>query len=49
VSLLNLFGPPPPDTQIIAILGNAGWLFVVWGYWIDHHRTVRRMPASVQV
>ena len=47
VSLLNLFGPPPPNERIIAILGNAGWLFVAWAYWIDRHRTVRRNPSSI--
>jgi hypothetical protein len=45
--LLNLFGPPPPDERIIAILGNAGWLFVAWAYWIDRHRTVRQKPSPV--
>jgi hypothetical protein len=22
-------------------VGLAGWLFVPWGYWIDHHREAR--------
>ena len=37
----NLFGPPPPDPGAIAIAGNAAWLFVLWAYWVDKHRTVR--------
>jgi membrane-bound metal-dependent hydrolase YbcI (DUF457 family) len=37
----NLFGPPPPDTAMIAVAGNAGWLFVLWAFWIDTHRKVR--------
>ena len=34
----NLFGPPPPDTTALAWVGQAQWLIVVWGYWIDRHR-----------
>jgi membrane-bound metal-dependent hydrolase YbcI (DUF457 family) len=35
----NLLGPPPPDPGMIAIAGNAAWLFVLWAYWVDKHRT----------
>ena len=38
---MNVFGPAPPDTGIIAYAGNASWLFVLWGYWADKHRTLR--------
>ena len=41
----NLFGPPPPDAGAIAIAGNAAWLFVLWAYWADSHRTTE--PDSV--
>lgn len=34
----NLFGPPPPSEEMIAAAGNALWLFVLWGYWVDKHR-----------
>jgi hypothetical protein len=34
----NLFGPPPDSVQSIAILGNAQWLIILWGYWIDRNR-----------
>ncbi|HXG39243.1 MAG TPA: hypothetical protein VNL36_10790, partial [Bacteroidota bacterium] len=34
----NLFGPPPPSEEMIAVAGNAMWLFVLWGYWVDKHR-----------
>jgi hypothetical protein len=37
----NLFGPPPPDMSVIAIAGNASWLFVIWAYWVDKHRGLR--------
>ena len=35
----NIAGPPPPSTSIIAVAANASWLFVLWAYWIDKHRT----------
>ena len=38
----NLYGPPPPNTEVIAIAGHLLWLFVLWGYWIDRHRVARR-------
>jgi hypothetical protein len=37
----NLFGPPPPNDTAVAIAGNALWIFVLWGYWVDRHRGVK--------
>ena len=34
----NLWGPPPPSVNVLAIAGLAAWLFVAWGYWIEGHR-----------
>lgn len=34
----NLFGPPPPSVAAIAWVGQAQWLLVAWGYWVDAHR-----------
>ena len=34
----NLWGPPPPSVNALAITGLAAWLLVAWGYWIDRHR-----------
>jgi hypothetical protein len=34
----NIFGPPPPSVAAIAWVGQAQWLLVLWGYWIDRHR-----------
>lgn len=34
----NLFGEPPPNEQILAWVGQAQWLLVLWGYWLDRHR-----------
>jgi hypothetical protein len=33
-----LYGPPPPSTNAIAGAGHLSWLFVIWAYWVDHHR-----------
>ncbi len=38
IYLSNLIGPPPPSIETIAYVGNAQWLFVLWGYWIDKNR-----------
>jgi hypothetical protein len=38
----NVFGPPPPNVQAIAIAGLAGFvLFTAWAWWIDRHRGAR--------
>jgi hypothetical protein len=34
----NLFGPPPPSATAIAWVGQAQWLLVLWGWWVDRHR-----------
>jgi hypothetical protein len=34
----NLLGPPPPSEAALAWVGQAQWLLVFWGYWIDRHR-----------
>jgi len=36
--LANLFGPPPDSINAIGIVGNAQWLIILWGYWIDKNR-----------
>jgi hypothetical protein len=41
IYVANIMGPPPPGASIIAVAGNASWLFVLWAYWIDKHRTVK--------
>ena len=41
IYLMNIFGPLPPSTQAIAVAANAAWLFVIWAYWVDRHRTVK--------
>lgn len=41
IQLANVLGPPPPSVAAIAWVGQAQWLLVLWGYWIDRHRTTR--------
>ncbi len=36
----NIAGPPPPNVTAIAWGGQAQWLLVLFGYWIDRHRRV---------
>ena len=38
IYISNLFGPPPPSSEAIGIVGNAQWLIVLWGYWINKNR-----------
>ncbi|HEY9247157.1 MAG TPA: metal-dependent hydrolase [Candidatus Methanoperedens sp.] len=40
IYLGDLFGPPPPNVTALAWIGQAQWLLVLWGYWIDRHRFV---------
>jgi hypothetical protein len=43
VFFLNTFGAPPPSVAAVAWSAEAMWLLVIWGYWIDRHRSV--IPA----
>ena len=36
--IANLFGPPPDSITAIGLVGNAEWLIILWGYWIDKNR-----------
>lgn len=35
----NFMGPPPPSPQAVAWVAQSIWLLVLWGFWIDRHRT----------
>jgi len=43
IELGNIFGEAPPSVTVISWLGQAQWLLVLWGYWVDKHR----IPQSV--
>ena len=38
IYISNLIGPPPESAEAIGIVGNAQWLIILWGYWIDKNR-----------
>ena len=38
----SVVGPPPPDERTLAYVGQAQWLLVAWGYWLDRHRVAIR-------
>ncbi len=46
IYVANLLGPPPPDVTALAWMGQAQWLLIVWGYWIDSHRHYARADRS---
>jgi hypothetical protein len=35
----NVLGDAPPSVTAIAWVGQAQWLLVAWGYWVDAHRS----------
>jgi len=37
----NLVGSPPPSPTAIAWVGQAQWLIVLWGFWVDKHRVFK--------
>jgi hypothetical protein len=41
IQAANLFGEPPPSVAAIAWVGQAQWLLVLWGLWLDRHREPR--------
>ncbi len=42
----SLFGPPPPSPAAVAWSAQALWLFVLFGWWVDRHRTSLSQAAS---
>jgi hypothetical protein len=38
--IVSVSAAPPPGIREVAIVGNASWLFVLWAYWVDRHRTI---------
>ena len=35
VHVMNIVGPPPPDTMTVAWSANLMWLIVLWAWWIE--------------
>ncbi len=42
----NIIGPPPPGVEMIAVAGNAMWLFVLAAWWIDRNREPRTVRPT---
>jgi hypothetical protein len=38
IHVANLFGAAPPNVATLAWAGQAQWLVVGWGYWLDRQR-----------
>lgn len=38
IFVMNLLGPPPPDSHTVAVLALGQWLLILWAYWVDNHR-----------
>lgn len=41
IHVANLAGDPPPDMRVVAWVGQAQWLLVLWAFWVDRHREPR--------
>lgn len=40
----TLFSPPPPNMTAVAVFAIVfGWLFVLFGWWVDRHRELRQV------
>lgn len=37
--VVSLFSGNPPTTRALAVAALAGWLFPLWAWWLDRHRT----------
>lgn len=46
IYVINIFGPPPPDVNMIGWVGLSQWLLVAWAYWVDHTREYRHTRIS---
>ena len=44
----TLFSPPPTNMTAVGVFGIVfGWLFVLFGWWVDKHRELRQEPRGV--
>ena len=42
----NIVAPPPPSAEAVAWSAQALWLLVVWGFWVDYNRSVKKSVLS---
>jgi hypothetical protein len=45
IHFMNLLGPPPPNSKMVAWTALSQWLLVGWGYWIDRNRMEKKKAA----
>jgi hypothetical protein len=38
IHFMNIFGPTPPNVNMVAWTALSQWLLVGWGFWIDRNR-----------
>jgi hypothetical protein len=43
---MNCLGPPPPAIAAVAGVTESMWLLVLWGWWIDRHRSATSSRTS---
>jgi membrane-bound metal-dependent hydrolase YbcI (DUF457 family) len=41
IYVLNIIGPPPPNSESLSYVGLSSWLLVLWAYWADRHREIK--------
>lgn len=39
IYISNILGPPPPNATAVATTALGLWLFPVWSWWFDAHRS----------
>ena len=47
IYLLNVLGPPPPDSRTVAIMDLGQWVLILWAYWVDRHREPVILSSAV--
>ena len=45
ISVANILGGAPPSTAALAWVALSAWLFPLWAWWADSHRTAAGMEA----
>jgi hypothetical protein len=41
----NMFSPPPPDVRSLSLVALLIWLFPLWAWWFDAHRSPTERAA----
>jgi len=49
IHLMNIFGPPPPNVEIVAWSANLVWLFVLLAWWIESRSRKQTVDNTVSL